>query len=112
MTAFFPEEITEVRVSAKGYGQQDFSFGAERFDAETKIVRLRPVGRIKGRISGNPDAVRHRQLQITSFSPPDDPMKRAYSRTIVSDANGQFEIPEIAVGQHGVSTLAAADSST
>ena len=76
MTAFFPDEITAIRVTAEGYGQQEFSFGPERFDNETKVVRLRPVGGLKGRVVGDPDAMRRRPLSVASFSAPDDPLQR------------------------------------
>jgi RNA polymerase sigma factor (sigma-70 family) len=105
MTAFFPEEVTAVRVTAKGYGQQDFRFAPQQLNSETKVVRLRPVGGLKGRVVGNPDAVRHRPLNISGFSPPDGPRQYSYNRQISTDEDGRFEVSEIAVGPHGVSTV-------
>ena len=42
MTAFFSEELTAIRVTAKGFGQQDFSFVPGKLDAGAKVVELRP----------------------------------------------------------------------
>jgi hypothetical protein len=105
MTAFFPDEITAIRVTAAGYGHQEFTFGPERFNDETKVVRLRAVGGLKGRVVGKQDAARHCRLHVTSFSPPDDPLPRTYTRTISTDENGRFELSEIAVGSHSIATV-------
>jgi RNA polymerase sigma factor (sigma-70 family) len=109
MTAFFPEEITAIRVRAEGYGQQEFSFGPERFDRETKVVKLRAVGGLKGRLTGDQDAVRHRALQVSSFSSPDDPIRRSHTRMITTDENGRFDLPELPVGPHGIRTVPGFD---
>lgn len=105
MTSFLPEEVAGVRVSVKGYGQQERSFGFGNVGVQTKVIRLQHVGRITGRLVGDPAAVRRRPLRLSSFSPPGDPHQAAFNRELTTDDEGRFEIPEIAVGHHGVRTL-------
>ena len=109
MTAFFSEELTAIRVKAKGFGQQDFSFVPGKLDAGAKIVKLRPAGRLKGRLVGDPAIVGHRPLRVTSFSQPGEEPKRAYTRTVSTDESGGFDIPEIAAGPSFVKTVSRFD---
>ena len=109
MTAFFSEEITAIRVAAKGFGEQDFSFVPGKLDAKAKVVRLRPAGRLKGRLVGDPATVRLRPLRVTSFSPPGEEPERASIRTISTDENGGFDIREIAAGLTVVTTVPRPD---
>ena len=105
MTAFSPEEINAIRVLAKGYGKQEFSFGPERCASEKKVPTLRPVGRLKGKVVRDRGVVGRRPLRVSGFSQPGDPVKRAHHRVVITEDDGQFEIPEIAEGDHGISTF-------
>jgi RNA polymerase sigma factor (sigma-70 family) len=105
MTAFFADELIGIRVTAKGHGRQEFSFNPGTLSAGAKVVKLHLVGGLKGKIVGDPGAVRHRALRVSSFSPPGDQPKRSYLHVITTDDSGHFDIPQIAVGPHGVSTV-------
>jgi RNA polymerase sigma factor (sigma-70 family) len=105
MTAFFPEEIRSIRVTAEGYGQQEFYFGNRDLNPDPKIVQLRPVGRLKGRLTGDPQAIRRCPLSVTGFNAPGDPVQFSYSRAVTTDDDGRFEVPAMAVGPVGVRTV-------
>ena len=105
MTAFFPDELAGIRVTAEGHGQQEFSFNTGTLDAAAKVVKLRPVGRLKGRMAGDPGEVRHSPLTVSSFSPAGERPERSYTRVITTDDSGRFDIPQIAIGRHGVRTV-------
>jgi RNA polymerase sigma factor (sigma-70 family) len=109
MTAFFSEELTAIRVTANGFGRQDFRFVPGKLDAGVKVVKLRPVGRLKGRLVGDPATVRHRPLRVISFGPPGERSGQAPNRTISTDENGGFDIPEIVAGPIAVRTVPRSD---
>jgi hypothetical protein len=110
MAAFFPEEIRSIRVTANGYGQQDFSFGHRELTPDPKIVRLRPVGRLKGRLVGEPAAIRRCPLRVAGFSPPDEPIRFSFIEAVTTDDEGRFDIPATAVGPRYVNTIERCDS--
>ncbi len=105
MNAFFLEEIETIRVTFEKFGQQDFSFGSEELTSDTRVVTLQPVGRLKGRLVGEPDAIRRRSLNVSGFSRPGDPVQRSFIQEITTDDDGRFDIPAIAVGRHGIQTV-------
>ena len=110
VAAFSQEEIRSIEVQAEGYGRQVFMFGHGEINPDPKVVRLRPVGRLKGRLVGDPAVIRRCPLSVCGFSPSEDPVRYSYSEDIVTDDEGRFEIPAIAVGPHGVKTPGRCDS--
>ncbi len=110
MTAFFPEEIASIRVNAEGYGQQEFGFGYEELTPDPRVITLRPVGRLKGRLVGEPGAIRRRPLSVSTFTPPDARVPHVYSLDITTDDDGRFDIPATAIGPHDVKTIPHCDS--
>jgi RNA polymerase sigma factor (sigma-70 family) len=110
MAAFSQEEIGSIAVSAEGYGWQGFFFGHQQISPDPKIIQLRPVGRFKGRLVGDPQAIRRQPLRVSGFSAPDDPVRFSYSQEITTDDDGRFDIPTIAAGPHGIRTVERCDS--
>jgi RNA polymerase sigma factor (sigma-70 family) len=105
VTAFFPEEITGIRVTAQGFGQQEFLFESRQTNIETHVIRLLPVGGLKGRLVGQLDAIRLRPLYVVDLSARDEAWQYSYKCVISTDENGRFEIPKLAVGSYGLSTV-------
>ena len=105
MNAFFLDEIESIRVTAESLSQQEFSFGFQELTSDTRVVTLQPVGRFKGRLVGDPEAIRRRALSVSSFSRPDDPIQRSSNHEVMTDNDGCFDIPAIAIGPHGVRTV-------
>jgi RNA polymerase sigma factor (sigma-70 family) len=110
MAAFSQEEVQSIVVAAEGYGRQGFWFGHGRISTDPKIIRLRPVGRLKGRLLGDPQAIRRHRLRVLGFSAPDDPVQFSYAQEITTDDEGRFDFPMIAAGQHSVRTVDRCDS--
>jgi RNA polymerase sigma factor (sigma-70 family) len=110
MNAFFLEEVEAIRVVTEKFGKQEFAFGYTEITADTRVVTLQPVGRLKGRLVGEPQAIRRRPLSVVGFSPPDAQPQRAFLHDIITDDEGHFDIPAIAVGYHGVRTVPRYDS--
>jgi RNA polymerase sigma factor (sigma-70 family) len=109
MAAFFQEEVLSIAVVAEGYGRQTFCFGFQDISPDPKIVRLQPVGRLKGRLVGDPQATRRCPLRIAGFAPPDSPVRFSYSDYITTDDDGRFDLPAIAAGSHVVRTVERCD---
>ena len=105
MNAFFLEEVEAIRVVTEKFGQQEFAFGFSEITSDTRVVTLQAVGRLKGRLVGDPQAIRRRPLSVVGFSPPDARPERAFQQDITTDDEGRFDIPAIAVGHHGVRTV-------
>ncbi len=97
MTAFDPEEVGTVFVTAKEYGSQQFSLGRLGDPIGPKTITLLPVGRVKGKLVGPLDAVKGRQLTVgTNSTLHPSPYPGLFYVDV--DAEGRFEVPEIAVG--------------
>jgi RNA polymerase sigma factor (sigma-70 family) len=109
MTALFPEEISWVRVVSENHGQQEFRFSFQELIPEPRVLSLQPVGRLKGRLVGEPDAVRRRPLSVCGFSPPGELDGWSFLQDITTDDDGRFDIPAIVVGPHGVKTVPRSD---
>ena len=63
LTAFFPEEISTVFVSAPGLGRQYFGFESYPGSRKPRTIELSPVGRVEGRIvADDPEIARSRKL--------------------------------------------------
>ena len=110
VAAFSQEEIRSIEVRAEGYGHQVFMFGHGEINPDPKIVRLRLVGRLRGRLLGDAAAIRRCPLSVCGFSLAEDPVRYSFSEDVVTDDEGRFEIPAIAVGPHGVRTPGRCDS--
>jgi hypothetical protein len=110
MAAFSQEEIASIDFIADGYGRQVFCFGHQEITQDAKIVRLRPVGRFKGRLVGDPQVIRRQPLRVSGFATPDDPVRFSYFQEITTDDDGRFDIPTIAAGPHGIRTVERCDS--
>ncbi len=109
MTAFYPEEIVSVRVVSATYGRQEFRFAFQELIPEPRVLSLHPVGRLKGRLVGDRDAVRRRPLSVIGFSPPGEQDHWASYQDITTDDDGRFDIPATAVGPHVVKTIPRSD---
>jgi hypothetical protein len=109
MTAFDPEEIESVIVLSTSHGRQQFQFAFQELVPEPRVLTLRPVGRLAGRLVGERGAIRHQPLQIVSFPSADEADQWAFLRDITTDDEGRFDIPAIAVGSHGVRTVPRSD---
>ncbi len=100
LSAFLPEEIGTVFVAAEGFGRQQFGFGHRDVSADTKVITLLPAGRLTGRLTGEPEAIRGRPLSVAIWNrqsnPPPPPATA--NTSVTTDADGRFVVPEIAVG--------------
>ncbi|MGO9467664.1 MAG: carboxypeptidase regulatory-like domain-containing protein [Isosphaeraceae bacterium] len=99
ITAFAPGEIRGARVVSTNSGAQTFSrFG--RQGAETRIVRLEPVGRVAGRVVTDSDKpVSGLRLEARTFPEGYDTGGTVGSAEVVTDVAGRFEIAAIAAGR-------------
>ncbi len=109
MTAFTPEEIESVRVVSENYGPQDFRFKFQELIPEPRVLSLHPAGRLKGRLVGDPDAVRRRPLRVVSFQESNEQETSVLQQEITTDVDGRFDIPATAAGRHFVSTIPRSD---
>jgi RNA polymerase sigma factor (sigma-70 family) len=105
MNAFFLEEVESIRVVTEKFGQQEFAFGFSEITSDTRVVTLQAVGRLKGHLVGEPQAIKRRPLSVVGFSPPDARPQRAFLHEITTDDEGRFDIPAIAVGHLAVKTV-------
>ncbi len=98
LAALLPEEVGTVVVAAPGFGAQQF--GAEHAGVEPgrRVLQLSPVGRLEGRIVGDPAFVRRRTLTAVAYSKarPAPPAAGFYDLT--TDEAGRFAIPEVVAG--------------
>ena len=68
LTAFFPEEVSTVFVSAPGLGRQYFSLDLIDGNLEARTASLVPVGRVEGRVvSDDPEIAGNRKLGVLVF---------------------------------------------
>jgi hypothetical protein len=102
MTAFHPEEVRTVFVSAKGYGSQQFGFGLRDVELGPKVITLVPVGRVQGKIVGPLNTVKGRHLTVATNSR-EHPAPYPGLFYPQFDDEGRFDVPEIAVGNLRVS---------
>jgi Flp pilus assembly protein TadD len=86
-------------VTAAGFGIQSFS-GSVADDVEWTLD-LRPVGRVVGRIvAADPAGARGVIVRVGTIAPVRPGDRSAWGSTrAVSDADGRFEIPEVATGR-------------
>ena len=107
VSAFHPEELLSVRVEAAGFGIQPREFRAADglADVGAKAITLLPSGRVSGRVvAEDPKAVAGRAVRVVSSSGG----RRSGDSGIAwatTDADGRFEIPEIAAGTVTVRVL-------
>jgi hypothetical protein len=106
IAAFLPEEVSTVFVTAEGFGTQQFGFGhGQDIALGTKVVNLMPVGKVEGRIVGEPETVRGMALLVASWNtrsnPPPPPALGAFF--VTTDDEGRFVLPEVPVGDLSVS---------
>ncbi len=108
ITAFMPEEVRTVLVTARGFGTQQFGFGfggGQEVELGTKVVNLMPVGKVEGRLVGEPEAIRGVALTVSSWNtrsnPPPPPAIGLFS--VTTDDEGRFVLPEVPVGNLSVS---------
>ncbi len=109
MTAFDAEEIVSVRVMSEEYGQQEFRFPFQELIPEPRVLSLHPVGRLKGRLVGDRDAVRRQPLEVLGFSRPGELDHWMSDQDITTDDDGRFDIPATPVGPHVVKTIPRSD---
>jgi hypothetical protein len=98
LTAFYPEEISTIIVSAPGLGRQQFGFGTRDGWQEAKSIDLRPAGRVDGRLVADDEAlVRDRRITVTVWNQQTGPpaLGLFYLKT---DAHGRFAVPEAPIG--------------
>ena len=81
-------------VIAAGYGRAGRSASASaELTPDPKIVQLRPVGRLKGRLVGETEAIRRCPLSVSGFASPDDPVRYSYIQDVTTDDDGQLRHP-------------------
>lgn len=98
LTAFFPEEVSTVFVSAPGLGRQYFALGNQGGVREARTIDLVPVGRVEGRIvADDPALARHRKLMAVTWAGRRGPPAIGLERPMTDD-QGRFTIPEAPVG--------------
>ncbi len=73
------------------------------------MIRLLPVGGLKGRLVGPLDAIRLRPLYVVDLSAQGEAWQYSYKCVVSTDENVRFEIPELAVGSYGLSTVPRVD---
>ncbi len=98
LSALLPEEISTVIVAAKGYGTQQFGVDSGGSKLGGRVLDLLPVGRLDGRIVGDPALIGRRSLTVAASnkSRPAAPAAGLYS--ITTDDEGRFVVPEIVAG--------------
>jgi RNA polymerase sigma factor (sigma-70 family) len=97
MSAFWPEELSTIFVSAPGLGRQQFSFGTRDLGVGTKRVDLEPVGRVEGRVAGDPKSVRNVKLIVATSHRGNGPVANGLA-FVTTDDQGRFAVPQIAAG--------------
>jgi len=101
ISALLPEEVGTVFVTAKGFGIQQFGLGhGQDADPGEKVLNLMPVGRVEGRIVGEPRAIRGVALTVVSWNnrsnpPPPPALALSY---LTTDDEGRFAVPEAPEG--------------
>ena len=102
--AFTPEEIATIEVWSEAFGTQPRHFALAA--PGPKVVRLRAVGRVSGRLMANdPAAARGWTVSATTY-PDDDPAargSRAGTGHATTDDEGRFDIPTLASGRLSIS---------
>ena len=107
LSAFFPEELTTVAVRAPGLGTQQVAL--LEVGTGKKTITLGPVGLVKGRIvAEDPKIVARLSATVVSFSPR-QPAPAVGLRTVMTDAQGRFEVAEVPQGRLGVTVNPRAD---
>jgi protocatechuate 3,4-dioxygenase beta subunit len=105
LTAFFPEEISTLFVSAPGLGRQYFGFGFRHGQQEARTIELRPVGRVEGQIvADDPEIGRDRRLLVTVRDRRIGPPALGLF-FVTTDPQGRFVLPEVPVGELNASGM-------
>ena len=104
LKTLLPEEISTVIVHASGHGSQQFGFGHRDVNSETKILTLLPAGRLRGQLTGAAEAIRGRRLSVVIWNPKRGPAPATALSYVTTDAEGRFEVPEIAEGPVRISS--------
>jgi protocatechuate 3,4-dioxygenase beta subunit len=98
--AFASGEITQVEAQADEFGVQPRYFSP--ISSGPKTIRLRPTGRVSGRlVADDPTAVRGWSIYASTM-PDDDPTERnswAGTAEVTTDAEGRFTLPSLAAGK-------------
>lgn len=97
LTALLPEEICTVCIVAEGFGRQQFGFGHKDVGVKTKVITLLPVGRVVGRVVGDPELVGGLSLMVGTNSPGHRSPYPGHVE-LKTDRDGRFEVPIIAAG--------------
>ena len=96
MTALHPEVIRTVIVSAPGFGRQQF--GVKAVDGRIRAIMLRPTGSVKGRLTGEPAAIRKRTVAINIIDEL-NPSPYIGHTIVTTDDHGRFSATEIPSGR-------------
>jgi beta-lactamase regulating signal transducer with metallopeptidase domain len=99
LSVFSLESIRCIRVTLASYGTQDFYSGDQGFK-EGAELKLRPVVTLEGRITADdPNAVGGVPVYLSTY-PKDLPQLTGQGRSeAVSDDQGRFSIPALAIGR-------------
>ena len=98
LTAFFPEEISTVFVSAPGLGRQQFGFESYPGSRKPRTIDLSPVGRVEGRIvADDPEIARNRKL-LAVISGRTAGVPALGLEYLTTDPQGRFVIPQAPAG--------------
>lgn len=113
MTSLLPEELGTIFVTAKGFGSQQFGVENKRHKPDPsfratgkgeiprRIITLLPVGRVTGRLVGEPAAIRGRTVLVgtNDHEHPSPYPGLVYAKT---DDEGRFSVAEVSAGNLGV----------
>ena len=104
LDAFASDEIVAVEARADGFGIQPRIFSPP--GPGPKVIRLRPTGRVAGRLVADDPAAVRGWVVFASTLPDDDPSRRgswAGTAEATTDREGRFEMPPLAAGKLSLS---------
>ncbi len=100
ITAFAPGDIRGARVESTKFGAQAVATNLGRQAAETRTVRLEPVGRVSGRVVADSDKpVSGLTIEARTFPEGFDLGGTVGLAEVITDEAGRFEIGAIAAGR-------------
>ena len=91
LKSFLPDVVASVFVTAPGYGRQEFAFGRREVPTDVRVLSLLPTGRLKGRLTGDPELIRNHPLSVATSNAPRDSFRVFSYEFLTTDDEGRFE---------------------